>query len=351
MVAPTFVRKLCIASLALCKIMLSLTLIYISSDRTSTLQLWNTTGTRNSRMIANAPTSENSSGWKIITACRKPSLKILYFVHTAPKNFDKRQMLRKTIGDPGIASEVNSAVVFFVGVTPDLKERKTLLEEAANEGDLVSFNFMDTYKNLSHKFINGARWILDNCLLDAKSAIVKIDDDILVNVFALSSYLTSGAMAVTGMHCFMFKQTGPQRKKWSKWYVSRKAYASNVYPAYCTGAAVIMQPSVLLTLYNAASQVPFFWVDDVYVYGMIGDFANVTLVDISKYIVLRAHRRMPIEKVKPTVLFLHTGWTTITKRNIHQLWQKFKRNKHVLWNKFNKDVQVYYRRIATPTKK
>ncbi|KAH9365989.1 hypothetical protein HPB48_019777 [Haemaphysalis longicornis] len=58
-------------------------------------------------------------GWKSLTACRNSSLRLLYFVHTAPKNTGLRKWLRHTIGNPEVASTTDSAIVFIVGELAD----------------------------------------------------------------------------------------------------------------------------------------------------------------------------------------------------------------------------------------
>ncbi|XP_037514520.1 lactosylceramide 1,3-N-acetyl-beta-D-glucosaminyltransferase-like [Rhipicephalus sanguineus] len=162
---------------------------------------------------------ENTSAWKIRKGCRNPRLRILYFVHTAPKNVEKRRFLRKTIGDAKIASAMNSTIAFFLGEAPELNDHEAVLGEAAREGDIVVLNFTDTYKNLTYKFLQGAKWVSDNCLLDPTATVVKLDDDVLVNTFALSAYLTSGVMALIGIHCRVWTGAAPFRTRKSKWLV------------------------------------------------------------------------------------------------------------------------------------
>ncbi|XP_054923051.1 lactosylceramide 1,3-N-acetyl-beta-D-glucosaminyltransferase A-like [Dermacentor andersoni] len=114
---------------------------------------------------------------------------------------------------------MNSAIVFFVGETSQRAVQDSVLDEATREGDVVVLNFTDTYKNLTHKFLLGAKWISDNCRLDPAATIVKLDDDVLVNVFALLSYLKSGMMALTGFHCNVVRGAVPFRTRKSKWLV------------------------------------------------------------------------------------------------------------------------------------
>jgi len=54
-----------------------------------------------------------------------------------------------------------------------------------------------------------------------------------------------------------------------KWAVSRADYAPDVYPAYCSGIALLLSLDVVLALARIASRVPFFWVDDVFLTGIL----------------------------------------------------------------------------------
>ncbi|KAH7959678.1 hypothetical protein HPB49_013035 [Dermacentor silvarum] len=83
----------------------------------------------------------NISEWKVKHACRNGSLRILFFVHTAPKNIEKRRWLRKTVGDPNIVSIMNSVIIFFVGETSQWDEHEAVSDEAIREGDVVVLNF------------------------------------------------------------------------------------------------------------------------------------------------------------------------------------------------------------------
>ncbi|KAH6932494.1 hypothetical protein HPB50_006402 [Hyalomma asiaticum] len=192
---------------------------------------WSMKDNISSVMSSEDAMADNTSAWKIRPVCRRPGLRILYFVHTAPKNTKERRWIRQTLGDPTIESEMNSAIVFFVGEAPELNDHEEVLEEASREGDLVVLNFTDTYMNLTYKFMQGAKWVADNCLLDQTAVVVKLDDDVLVNLPALSAYLKSGVMALTGIHCRVWKGAKPFRSKKSKWYVSNDVLPGRSLPA------------------------------------------------------------------------------------------------------------------------
>ncbi|XP_077510621.1 beta-1,3-galactosyltransferase 5-like [Amblyomma americanum] len=275
-------------------------------------------------------------------ACSEPSLRILYFVHTAPKNVDKRQWLRSTIGDAEIAASVNSTIVFFVGVAPDPNDQQAVEKEAERQRDIVVLNFTDSYRNLTHKFVQGMRWVSDNCLLSSTVTIVKMDDDILVNVFALSSYVSSLYMPETTIHCSVHIGVRPLRNRTSKWYVSKKEYGPKVFPDYCAGAAVVMRPAVMRKLYEATSQVPFFWIDDVYVTGITAAVAGVPLVDIRKYFpLLFARNKTAVPK---STLFINTGRPNKIQDKLGKLWESVIKGRAYKKRRFNLKVVMRARK-------
>uniref|UniRef100_G3MSD0 Hexosyltransferase n=1 Tax=Amblyomma maculatum TaxID=34609 RepID=G3MSD0_AMBMU len=285
---------------------------------------------------------EGYAEWTATLPCRRPGLRILYFVHTAPKNVKKRAWLRKTIGDPRIEAFVKSAMVFFVGMASDPNQNRIIEEEASREGDIVMLNFKDTYRNLSLKFIQGAKWVEENCLLNPHTNIVKMDDDILVNVFALSSYVDSVAMRQNGIHCHLHIKGHPERKTKSKWYVSKEEYAPDKYPAYCAGAAFIMRPAVLFTLYEASNHVPLFWIDDVYVTGILASLSNVDMVDITRYFGLYVDQGTT--SVRNTMLFVNTGGPNRIRRNIGKLWRSVLRLNQTLSNGYRWRLKLFHRK-------
>ncbi|KAL3226708.1 hypothetical protein MRX96_024772 [Rhipicephalus microplus] len=87
-------------------------------------------------------------------------------------------------------------------------------EEARSVGDVVVFPFVDTYRNLTYKFVYGLKWANDNCR-ESVRFVVKIDDDALVNVFLLADYLknVTGPAAETSVHCLAWMRTPVVRKR------------------------------------------------------------------------------------------------------------------------------------------
>ncbi|KAL3218319.1 hypothetical protein MRX96_031589 [Rhipicephalus microplus] len=202
-------------------------------------------------------------GWKLKKTCSFP-LRVLYFVHTAPAHFYRRRVLRDTIGDPGVSAFVNSTIAFFIGKTSNTDVSEEVRAEAECEGDLVLLDHVDTYRNLTLKFIGATKWLADNrCLSSSTDVVVKLDDDVIVNVFLLAYYVEQHMNAAETrnwrtIHCATMPYLKPIRNNDSKWFVTKEEYANDTYPPYCCGAAYLMKASVLALLGEAIGSVPFF---------------------------------------------------------------------------------------------
>ncbi|XP_037564529.1 beta-1,3-galactosyltransferase 1 [Dermacentor silvarum] len=269
-------------------------------------------------------TAKNATGiaWKVKKACGS-ALRVLYYVHTAPEHFDRRRLLRDTIGNPAVATFFNSSVAFFVGKTTNADLNKEVRAEAEYEGDVVVLEHVDTYRNLTLKFIGATKWLVANrCLSSSTGVVVKLDDDVIVNVFLLASYvehyLAGDTRDSPSIHCATMPYLKPIRDRRYKWFVTKKEYASDTYPPYCCGAAYLMKASVLTLLEKATHNATFFWVDDVYATGLLTKAANVTLVNIRRMCAISP----PAEttSVSNYTLFLHWGMTRTLFLRAYQLW-------------------------------
>jgi len=51
--------------------------------------------------------------------------------------------------------------------------------------------------------------------------------------------------------------------------VSREEWPDNNYPTYCSGSAFLMSTDVAVAMHRVSYDVPFFWVDDFYITGLL----------------------------------------------------------------------------------
>ena len=205
-------------------------------------------------------------------------------------------------------------------------------------------DYLDSYKNLSYKSLSALFWI-DKFCANAQN-IVKIDDDVIVNPFILSSYLDlrkqrkkesslqqrkvsnfshtergrntgdTGSMESSmnqnmavgssslkvhaselpikktkedwhgvkypgSVECIVWSNMVVIRTKTSRWYVSETEFKAKNYPKYCSGNAFILDTASAKDFVDASLRVPFLWVDDVFITGVLVKEIGLELKDIS----------------------------------------------------------------------
>lgn len=167
--------------------------------------------------------------------------------------------------------------------------------EAENEShrDIVQGNFEELYRQLGYKHIMGLQWAVTYCrnaryieyawysmwhiiyIFSGYRYILKMDDDIMVDFYQLLAKLQSDYPSLDNV-VLGYKQFGltPQRNRKSKWFVSKAEFAGNVYPDFLSGWAWATSTSTAVRLVNQSRRVPFFWIDDLWVTGVLAGVAG-----------------------------------------------------------------------------
>lgn len=202
-------------------------------------------------------------------------------------------------GDPSLRSALRRAYtneelqalgirrIFLLGTLSDDAKRKThvsqnaLLDESRRFNDILQGDFLDTYRNLTHKHLMGLYWAVNNC--KHLQYIMKMDDDIVIDMYSILEKLHDIVHedSLTG---YALKNMVPIREAANKWYVSRAEYSDSIYPNFVSGWMYIMQPKVASRLINyAESSNKYFWIDDVFVTGILRQALNIKILDIGKF--------------------------------------------------------------------
>lgn len=201
-----------------------------------------------------------------------PNLTVLVIVHTAPNHFDRRMGIRKTWTNNTFFSDLGSVrVLFLLGRVKDSKLQTQIENEFKTFGDLLQGDFIDAYRNLTHKGVMAYKWMSERCR--NAQFILKVDDDITVNMYKLFTEVLPKYKGKTKEILCNHIHPGTMpiiRNKKSKWYVSENHFREQkFYPRYCSGFLVLFTNDFIPAMYRSASLTPFFWVDDVYLYGLV----------------------------------------------------------------------------------
>lgn len=228
--------------------------------------------------------------------CKTPNkLDFVVIVHTSTDHFNRRSIIRRTWGNLNILRNRGFRIVFFFGLSNSQKTQTMLENESTVYGDIVQGIFLDSYHNLTHKGVLTYRWLCDFC--SNVDMVVKVDDDMFVNIFYLMEYYLPKFRNTTRhvMCQTRPKGTSPIMREKSKWQVSENQFKSMThYPVtYCNGYFVLISIDIIRQLYKASFITPFFWVDDVYLYGLLPDkIGNVKFTSIVANLTLQQETGM-----------------------------------------------------------
>jgi len=211
---------------------------------------------------------------------------LVMVVHSAARTegeyFARRQMSRETWGKD--AREKNVQVIFAIGLPlpSDPDTQLELIQEQAEYGDMVQFQFIDDYYNLTLKAIAITNWLHQHCSM--MKFIVKMDDDLFVNMDRLLEMLPKFNSGITG-HIYS-GDIPPDRDPTSRYYIPISVFPDSVYPRSVSGLFYVMSSDVLEPMSRMAST----WseivldIDDVYMTGIVAEALQVTRTKSSEMV-------------------------------------------------------------------
>ncbi|KAI8129342.1 3-N-acetyl-beta-D-glucosaminyltransferase A, Lactosylceramide 1 [Lucilia cuprina] len=115
-------------------------------------------------------------------------IEALILIHSAPKNYEKREIIRETwasISHHRVESPLR--VIFLLGAVESEQLQEDLENENNQYRDIIQGSFIDDYRNMTYKHIMAFKWFLYNC--PQAQILIKVDDDVYVNTPQLIKYL------------------------------------------------------------------------------------------------------------------------------------------------------------------
>ena len=225
----------------------------------------------------------NRSNWRDVqyhlnneSRCSGKDIFLLIFVHSAPSHAKERQHIRDTWASVMRYAGRNTNTVFMLARPSSPTMQQHLVAESKAYGDIIQGDFIDHYRNLTRKHIMAYKWTLTYCR--HVKFIVKVDDDTLINIYRTLVYLVHTypqGYTTNLLYCSVYYRQHAVRRKSDKWYVSYDEYPHERYPDYCEGFAYIVTPDVMQKLYAMSFHTEYYWIDDVYVTGMLTNRTRV----------------------------------------------------------------------------
>jgi hypothetical protein len=217
------------------------------------------------------------------------SLLLIVYVHSAVENRHRRESIRATWASRSIFGK-HIRVLFMLGSSHNHELMKQAQFEFDTYRDVVQQTFIDAYRNLTYKGIiklsyntiylyiisvgiMALNWISRHC--NQVPYILKTDDDMLINMFSILNHLYTLTYVYpteawrTSIACLVWTRMRVTRDPSSKWFVSSNEYPYEHFERYCSGSAYFITQDLIQPLFQATRYIPFFWIDDYYITGLL----------------------------------------------------------------------------------
>lgn len=202
--------------------------------------------------------------------------KLLLAIKSQVPNFRNRQAIRMTWGYSGLLKgQVGKGGlvkrVFLLGkIGEDLS--KNIEKESEMYNDIIVWDFMDTFFNLTLKDVLFWNWFSKHC--QNAHFVFKGDDDVFVRTPALLDYLENQEKLHLKRHGHAKKMDDfvigdiitsalPWNSETNKYFIPESFY-KGMYPTYPGGGGVVYSGALVPRLLEVSRRVHLFPIDDVY---------------------------------------------------------------------------------------
>nr|XP_055024572.1 UDP-GlcNAc:betaGal beta-1,3-N-acetylglucosaminyltransferase 7, like [Misgurnus anguillicaudatus] len=204
---------------------------------------------------------------------------LLVVVKSVIEEHDRREAVRKTWGKEQVVRGMKIKTLFLLGTPATGKDARNLQAlvkyEDQTYGDILQWDFMDTFFNLTLKEVNFLRWF--NIYCTKVPFIFKGDDDVFVNIQNLVELIgfrieeNRVKNLIVGDTILKAK---PIRNRQSKYFIPKELY-DKPYPPYLGGGGFLMSSQVARRLFVVCENVELYPIDDVFL-GMCLQRLNIT---------------------------------------------------------------------------
>uniref|UniRef100_F7BV87 Hexosyltransferase n=2 Tax=Xenopus tropicalis TaxID=8364 RepID=F7BV87_XENTR len=188
---------------------------------------------------------------------------LLLAIKSSPQNFAQRQAVRSSWGTERCYGGLYVRLVFLLGVAPGQDFSPLIWYENGQSHDLLQWDFLDTFFNLTLKDQLFLGWARLRC--SGAKYILKGDDDVFVRTPEIVQELTllGGHQTQSLYMGHVVSSAKPYRDPRSKYYIPYSYYAGS-YPPYAGGGGYVFSGALTPWLYLVSYFVIPFPIDDVY---------------------------------------------------------------------------------------
>ncbi|XP_043918884.1 UDP-GlcNAc:betaGal beta-1,3-N-acetylglucosaminyltransferase 7-like [Protopterus annectens] len=194
---------------------------------------------------------------------------LLIVIKSMTEQHDRREAIRKTWGKEQNVYGKKIRTLFLLGIPSmgkDVRNLQQLIEyEDRLYGDILQWDFMDTFFNLTLKEINFLRWFSIYC--HQVQFIFKGDDDIFLHTKNLLDFIDFKKDHNKVSNLFIgdtIAKAIPIRSRQSKYYVPKELYDNKLYPIYAGGGGFLMASTLAKKLFTVSEEIQLYPIDDVF---------------------------------------------------------------------------------------
>lgn len=199
---------------------------------------------------------------------------MLILVHSEPSSFERRGLIRDTWGH----FDYRMKMYFLLGATTSSEIQQKVYKENSKHNDIIQGNFIDSYRNNTYKSVMGLKWFTYNCA-DAKF-LVNMEDTVFINTPYVYEFMEREEK-ISPINHILGDYIPPLLKyKSGKYAVTDEEFKSRYFPSYARRYALIYSNDVAVRMYEKAQNMNFFWIDDIFISGLLrlqinGDIKNI----------------------------------------------------------------------------
>uniref|UniRef100_A0A8C1VLN6 Hexosyltransferase n=2 Tax=Cyprinus carpio TaxID=7962 RepID=A0A8C1VLN6_CYPCA len=193
---------------------------------------------------------------------------VLLVVKSVIEEHDRREAVRQTWGKEQEIQGLKIKTLFLLGTPATGKDTRNLQAlvqyEDRTYGDILQWDFIDTFFNLTLKEVNFLRWF--NIYCSGVPFVFKGDDDVFVhtkNLVELIGFRVEENKVENLIVGDTILEAKPIRNRQSKYFIPKELYDKR-YPPYLGGGGFLMSSQVARRLFAVSESVELYPIDDVF---------------------------------------------------------------------------------------
>jgi len=192
-------------------------------------------------------------------------------IGTTPDQSDRRKLLRETWANVSLFRQNVFRTFFVMGRASDAQQGG-IQAEFDQYRDIVEGDFVDVSHNATLKGLLALHYITQYC--SAAKYFIKANDDTFLNIFSMMQLFEASAVHQHSVVCPLWKEnTMPilrDPKECMQWCVRPDELPGRThFPQYCAGLGFALSREIVSALYSASLSMPYFWIDDVHITGLL----------------------------------------------------------------------------------